>query len=188
MSAKESQHSQENPNILVPRTPSSADLILSNLDLASIQDERARECVRQLLNLVETLMADLRDARSEVQRLRDEVNRLKGEQGKPDIKSNRHGSSGTTGQHSSERERREPKDWQKSSKLDQIKIDREEILKLDTTSLPSDFKFKGYEPVVVQDLLIITDNIASGAEKLGHYGRPNRARVPLLSGASGPML
>jgi len=37
---------------------------------------------------VEKLSADLRDAQIENQRLRDENNRLKGEQGKPKIKGN----------------------------------------------------------------------------------------------------
>lgn len=62
--------------------------MLDNLDLDSIQDENARELIRQLLNLMEQLSADLRDAQVENQRLRDEVNRMKGEQGKPNIKGN----------------------------------------------------------------------------------------------------
>jgi hypothetical protein len=165
MSAKDTRHCQKDQDIHIPLMPSSEELILPNFDLAGIQDERARECVRQLHNLVETLMADLRESRSENQRLRDELNRLKGEQGRPSIKPNRSGSSGTSGRHSSERERREPKDWQKNSKLDKILIDREEILKLDPTSLPQDSEFKGYEPVVVQDLRISTDNIKFLKEK-----------------------
>jgi hypothetical protein len=54
--------------------------MLENLDLSQIQDENARELIGRLLNLVEKLSADLRDAQAENQRLRDEVNRLKGEQ------------------------------------------------------------------------------------------------------------
>ncbi len=38
------------------------DQILQKLDLAGIQDERARESIRLLLNLIETLTADLRKA------------------------------------------------------------------------------------------------------------------------------
>ena len=53
--------------------------MLEDLDLHSITDERTRELVRQLLNLLETVMADLRAAQAENQRLRDEINRLKGE-------------------------------------------------------------------------------------------------------------
>src|SRR5665648_268646 len=77
--------------------------MLDKLDLNAIQDENARELIRQLLNLVEKLSAGLRDAQIEIQRLRDEVNRLKGEQGKPKIKGNIPKPSPT--QHSSENER-----------------------------------------------------------------------------------
>lgn len=184
MSAKESRHRQQDQAIRVPVTPSS-DLILPNLDLASIQDESARECVRQLLNLVETLMADLREARVENQRLRDELNRLKGEQGKPDIKPNRPANPGESGPHSSERERHEPKEWQKSSKLDQIPIDREEVLKLDRASLPPDSEFKGYEPIVVQDLRIATDNIRFLKEKYYSASAGKTYLAPLPKGYAG---
>jgi hypothetical protein len=54
-------------------------MMLENMDLSNIQDESARQLVVQLLNLVEALSADLRDAQAEIQRLRDENNRLKGE-------------------------------------------------------------------------------------------------------------
>jgi hypothetical protein len=62
--------------------------MFEDLDLTSIQEESTRELVGRLLNLVEKLSADLRDAQVEIQRLRDENNRLKGEQGKPKIKGN----------------------------------------------------------------------------------------------------
>lgn len=55
--------------------------MLDNLDLNAIQDENARELIRRLLNLIEQLSADLRQAQAESQRLRDENKRLKGEQG-----------------------------------------------------------------------------------------------------------
>src|SRR5208337_1054328 len=84
---------------------------LQSLDLSSIADERARECVARLLNLVETLAAEARQLRAENQRLRDEVSRLKGQKGKPNIPPNRPAKTGT----SSEQERREPKTWHKNS-------------------------------------------------------------------------
>lgn len=46
----------------------------------------ARQAVTRLLNLVEELTQENRQLRVQVQHLRDEINRLKGEQGKPDIK------------------------------------------------------------------------------------------------------
>jgi flagellin-like hook-associated protein FlgL len=51
--------------------------MLDDLDLSSITDDRMRELVVRLLNSIETLTADLRNAQAEIQRLRDEINHLK---------------------------------------------------------------------------------------------------------------
>src|SRR5215475_4231253 len=61
--------------------------MFEDLDLSSIAEERARQLVQQLLNVLEDVMAALRAAQAENQRLRDELNRLKGEQGAPAIKA-----------------------------------------------------------------------------------------------------
>lgn len=47
--------------------------MLDDLDLSHITDEHTRTLVVRLLNLVENLSADLRDAQAEIQRLRDET-------------------------------------------------------------------------------------------------------------------
>ena len=57
-------------------------MILDNLDMKAIHGENVRELIRQLLNLVEKLSADLWDAQVEIQSLQEEINRLKGEEGK----------------------------------------------------------------------------------------------------------
>jgi hypothetical protein len=134
-----------------------------NIDLNAIQDENARELIRQLLNLVEKLSTDLRDAQVEIQRLRDEVNRLKGEQGKPKIKGNTPKPPPTD--HSSENERRQSRHRHKKSKKAEIQIDREQVVEVDATILPKDARFKGYEDVVVQDILLRTDNILFHKQK-----------------------
>jgi len=131
--------------------------MLDKLELNAIKDENARELIRQLLNLVEKLSADLRDAQVENQRLRDEINRLKGEQGKPKIKGNTPKPPPTD--HSSENERHQSRQRHKKSKKVEIQIDREQVVEVDPTVLPKDAKFKGYEDVVVQDILLQTDNI-----------------------------
>jgi len=109
------------------------DQILQKVDLAGVQDERARECIRLLLNLIESLTADLRKAQAENLYLRDQLNRRKGGGGKPD----RSKDSSAPASHSSEKERAEPsetKQHTKRSKLDRVRIDREEVLKVDRKS------------------------------------------------------
>lgn len=140
--------------------------MLEDFDLNSIQDiEGARQAIFQLFNLVEELAGENRKLREENQQLRDEINRLKGEQGKPKIRANKRRSSTARTNYSSERERRKPKKREKASKVSKIKIDREEVVKVEASELPPDAEFKGYEDVVVQDIKIETDNVLFRKEK-----------------------
>ena len=157
--------------------------MFEDFDLDKIQNiEQARKCIVMLLNLIETLKSENRGLREQVQHLRDENNRLKGEQGKPNVKANRRKqtssdrSSGEQSDHSSERERHKPKKWKKGRKLDQVKIDRVEVLHVDPESLPEDAEFKGYKEVVVQDLEIRTDNVLFRKEK---YHSPSERKTYL---------
>ena len=63
--------------------------MLENFDPNSIEDQTVRQVVLSLMNLVENLYAKVQEQAEEIQRLRDENNRLKGEQGKPNIKANK---------------------------------------------------------------------------------------------------
>ena len=137
--------------------------MLETIDLNNIQDENARQLIVRLLNLIESLSADLRDAQAETQRLRDENNRLKGEQGKPKIKGNK--PKPPRVDHSSEQERRKSKARQKRSKKATLEIHREQTLEVDKASLPPDAEFKGYEDVVVQDVVFRADNVCFHKEK-----------------------
>ena len=121
--------------------------MLDDINLSKIQDENARELIMRLLNLIEKQATGIRDAKNEIQRLRDEVNRLKGEQGKPKIKGNTP-KSGLTN-HSSEKERSKPHERRRRSKKAEIQINEEKIVKVDPAILPEDAKFKGYEDFVV---------------------------------------
>jgi hypothetical protein len=90
----------------------------------------------------------------EIQRLRDENNRLKGEQGKPDIKPSK-----PPRQLASEAERAIPKLHRKQVKRPHLRIDRQLVVPLDRETLPSDAQFKGYQRVVVQDIVLTTDTV-----------------------------
>lgn len=137
--------------------------MLPGLDPHQIKDlDQAREAIGILLNLVEELKQENILLREQVQELRDEVNRLKGEQGKPPIKP---GKRGGGSDHSSEKERRRPKKRRRRRKAQQVEIDREEKLQIERSELPEDAVFKGYEPVVIQDLVLKTNNVRFLKEK-----------------------
>jgi hypothetical protein len=162
---------------------------LNPVDLSNIQDENARELIVQLMNLIEAVSANLREAQAENQRLRDEINRLKGEQGKPNIKGNK--PKPPRSNYSSEQERRKPKPRRKRSKKATIKIHREQTLEVDKDSLPEDAEFKGYEKVVVQDVVFRADNVRFHKEKYWAYstGKTYLAELPLgYEGQFGPGL
>lgn len=130
--------------------------VLDDLDLSRIQDPAARAIIQNLLNLVEDLAEANRLLREENQRLRDENNRLKGEPGQPPIKPN---TPRPTTNYSSEAQRRVPTPRRKRAKRHTISIDREQTCAVDPAILPDDAEFKGYVDVVVQDVVLRTDNV-----------------------------
>lgn len=137
--------------------------MLPGFDPNQIKDlDRARDAIGMLLNLVEELKRENDALREDVQQLRDEVNRLKGEQGKPKIKPDKKAGGSD---HSSEKERRQPKKRRRRRKVNRIKIDREEKLEVEQSQLPEDAEFKGYASVTIQDLIIKTDNVRFLKEK-----------------------
>ena len=161
--------------------------ILQNVDLASIQDERARECIRLLLNLIETLTAELRKAQAENQYLREQLQSRKGGGG-----GNPGSSPGIAAPapRSSEKERAEAAEKEphiKRRKLDRIHIDREEVLPVDPAVLPADAQFKGYEDVVVQELCITTDNVRFRKEKFYSPSRGKTYLATLPAGYAGEL-
>ena len=157
--------------------------MLEELDLHSIADEPARALVSRLLNLLEDVRADLRAAQVEIQRLHNEINRLKGEQGQPTIKPNT--PQPPPKDLSSEQERRTPKAWSKGRKTDRIPIDREQVVAVDPARLPPDAVFKGYEDVVVQDVLFRTDNVLFQKEKFYSPSQHTTYLASLPQGYSG---
>src|SRR5437588_10209040 len=112
--------------------------MIEEFDPNTIEDERVRQVVIELMNLVESLSGKLPERDAVIQQLRDELNRIKGEQGKPKIKGKK-----PSPDLSSEQERRESKPRNERSKQDKIKIDREVVVKVDREHLPADSQFKG---------------------------------------------
>ena len=151
----------------------SGEEILQTIEPKGIADESMRRTVEILLNLIEQLQAEVKELRAENQQLKDENNRLKGEQGKPDIKANK---KEFINNHSSEKERKTSKKHSKGSKNGTIKIDREEIVKYPQDKLPADAEFKGYQEVIIQDIILETDNVLFRKEK---YYSPSAGKTYL---------
>ncbi len=126
----------------------------------------------------------LRKAHAENLYLREQLNRRKGGGGKGD----RSKDSSAAASQSSEKERGEPSETNqrtKRSKLDRVRADREEVLKVDRTSLPPDAEFKGYEEVVVQELRFVTDNVKFRKEKYYAASTGRTYLAPLPAGYRG---
>ena len=132
--------------------------VLKEIDIALAHvDNKTKETILSLLNIIEAQAKQIKELKAQLQNLRDEINRLKGEQGKPDIKPDKKNK-----QHndvSSEKERKQNKPWKKRKKNQDIKIDRTETCRVDKDKLPDDAQFKGYKTVVVQGLKIEPDNV-----------------------------
>jgi hypothetical protein len=149
-----------------------AEINAIDQESAQLESGVEQSVVKKLLNIVERLASENEALKIEVQNLKDENNRLKGEQGKPDIKANKK----KDGDISSETERKQAeanantndegvedvngkKKRQREPKLPKLKIDREEICVLDKSGLPDDLIFKGHADIIVQNIIIKTDNV-----------------------------
>ncbi len=158
-------------------------LDLATLDLSGIHEPQAQTLIRDLLQIIGEQGAAQLAARAEIQALRDELNRLKGEQGRPQIRPN--APAPTPSDHSSERERRTAKPWSKRSKCATLPVTRAETLRVDPATLPDDAVFKGYETVTVQDLVLSTEVVCFRKEKFYAASTRRTYLAPLPAGYTG---
>lgn len=141
-----------------------------DIDLDGITDEKMRRGFVAMLNIVQQQSKRISALEELVQRQRDEIARLKGEQGKPDIKP-----SNKTGDISSEKRRKNHEKRKRQKRGGRrIEVDRTERCPADPESLPSDAEYKGIETLVIQDVLFVRDNVAFEREK---YWSPSLGKV-----------
>lgn len=57
-----------------------------NIDLSSITDPNLKSIIAQFLNIIEHQSKEIKELKEANQKLRDENNRLKAEQGKPNVR------------------------------------------------------------------------------------------------------
>ena len=136
----------------------------------AISDPLSIKLISTLLGIVESLFEETESKRKEIQSLNNEINNLKGEQGKPTVrkqtKSNSDngeaGENSGNGDHSSEndRKKRAPKKPKKprSSKKDKMVIDETIRLTIEPEDIPPGFYRNGTETTRKQDIVFTTYN------------------------------
>jgi hypothetical protein len=110
-----------------------------------------------LLNVVEDQQGQIRELTYQNQLLRDENNRLKGGNGRPDIKpSKKPGDISSQGKEHGKviKDQGENKPIEDRS----IEIDQEIKIDMDRSLLPADAVFKGFDKYIQQDLIIERNN------------------------------
>jgi hypothetical protein len=141
-------------------SPSEIKEILHKLDISPTEADNRKltEVLPILFQLIERLSQENENLKTGNQKLRDEISLLKGEQGKPKIRGNKNPGKNISSEK--ERKKREKKKKKKSkAKKHKIKIDRTEVCKVDQSKLPKDAVFNGHESIIVQEILIKTDNV-----------------------------
>ncbi|MHC1624129.1 MAG: hypothetical protein ACXQTR_06020, partial [Candidatus Methanospirareceae archaeon] len=130
-----------------------------NIRPDEIHDEQLSEAFRILLQLIEGLSGHVEKLRAENQKLRDEISLMKGEQSKPDIKPSGKKPNVDISSEEERKPKNTPKNRKPKTKKDEIKIDRVVVCEVARDILPDDAVFKGYQDVVVQEIIIKTDNV-----------------------------
>jgi len=156
---------------------------LSNTDFNN--PDAVKAILTHLSNLVEALYQENLALKAENQRLKDEINRSKGEKGKPDIKP-----KSSPKKNKPDKKRKRKKKWKKQSKLDKVKIDDTKPIKYEG-SLPDDAQHKGYRNVVVQDIILKTNNVEFQLERFYSPSEGKTYEAPLpdyIDGEFGPGL
>jgi len=132
--------------------------------------EAVKNLIHMLLNIIESQAKIIAELREENQRIKDEINRLKGEKGKPKIKPNVPKKENNDINFIGDK----LKPWTKGSKRSHIKIDEVKVLKVNKEDLPLDAQYKGYRSVIKQDIIFETHNIEYQIER---YYSPSEKKV-----------
>jgi len=166
---------------------------LRDLNPETLSEPELRPLFPLLLAFCEESVTANLQLQAEVQHLRDEIARLKGEHGGPNRPQPPRGQGlinpvTEPADHSSEPERRarEPRPPRKKGrKLHRIVLDRTETLDFTPGRLPPDARFKGYETVVFQDLVLRTDNVRFRRAKFYSPSERRTYLAPLPPGYQG---
>jgi hypothetical protein len=144
---------------------------LRHINIDNLETKESYHSVLHLLlNVIEKMSVELESVKKENQALKDEINRLKGEHGVPDISKVSKKEGKDISSQKREDGKKEEKDKLGEKERVSIGIDREVILNPRAEDLPSDAEFRYYRKVIVQDLKLVRDNVEY---TLGVYYSPS---------------
>ncbi len=117
---------------------------------------RLQELGVELLNALGAAREELARTQEQLQAALDEINRLKGEKGRPRFKKSRSKTKikSLPKVKSAKSEASSP-----SEPATDIPVDREQILDTAPADLPADAEFKGYRSVIQRNIRIVRDNV-----------------------------
>jgi regulator of replication initiation timing len=120
------------------------------------------EHFKKLLGAYEEKVEENGELKNEITELKDRLRKLIGEQEIPKFKPKKKPKDL---HHAKPPKKDRKKNWKKKPKNDAIKIDREERCPVDKENLPSDAEYKGTREVIIQNVIIKTDNVKFNIER-----------------------
>jgi hypothetical protein len=127
-----------------------------HIDFDSLPDKGVQDKIMLLINIVEQLAQENQELKETVRLLNDEINRLKGEQGRPTIRPKK--QEGDISSESERKEKTPSKPKRPKRKKCDLVVHHEEICPVDKEILPADAVPKGHDPIVVQDIIVEVKN------------------------------
>ena len=115
--------------------------------------------VIDLLNTVQASSAQINAQAIEIQQLKDEINRLKGEHIRPKFKADKQPAQPKKGTEAPKSGGAKQTGESKKAKKDRVKIDRIVSISVDRSILPDDAVFKGFKRYVQQNVRLVRDNV-----------------------------
>ena len=155
--------------------------MLEEIDPSTIEDGPTRQLVIKLLNLLDKALHQIDLLKAENQALRDENNRLKGEQAKPEFKPLTPNKNLAAPKPTTLPPKKEPKRGKKAK----LVLTLTQKLTLDRQNLPKDVQFKGYQSVIVQEVIFRPEVILFQKEKFYSPSTQMTYLAPLPPGFTG---
>jgi regulator of replication initiation timing len=117
------------------------------------------EHFKKLLGAYEEKVEENGELKKEVSELKDRLRKLIGEQEVPKFKPKK------DLHHPRPDKKERKKKWKKKGKKDDVKVDRVQRCPVDKETLPLDAEYKGTREVVIQNIIIKTDNVKFQIER-----------------------